>query len=425
MHFRRFLLLCAALATLLPATVPAQLTIEIAGSGSNLIPVAIASFEGESVLERSLTDIVRADLERSGLFRRIETGPLPISDKASVDFANWSTRGADALLTGSVTRNPNGRIEAAFRLWDVTKQASLAGFVFSFPPSDYRAAAHRIADEVYERLTGEKGVFFTRIAYVEKTGSQYALVIADSDGLNRITTVRSNEPLISPTWSPDGSRIAYVGFQLKKPVLYILHLATGRVQVLANYRGSNSAPAWAPDGKQLAIVLTKDGLSQIYLINADGSGLRRLTESSTSINTEPVFSPDGQSIYFTSDRGSSPQTYRIPVQGGEAQRVTFSGTYNVSPHISPNGKLLSYVTRGDLGFQVAVMDLATQQAQVLTDTALDESPHFAPNGRYILYATEVGGRGVLSVVSTDGRTKYRLSQPASDVREPAWGPYLK
>lgn len=424
MYFRSVIFFCAALATLMSSVAHAQLTVEIAGSGANQIPVAVASFEGESVLERSLTDIVRADLERCGLFRRIETGPLPISDKASVDFVNWRTRGADALLVGSMTRTANGRIETAFRLWDVTKQASLASLVFSFAPNDYRAAAHRIADEVYERLTGEKGVFFTRIAYIEKTGSQYALVIADSDGLNRVTTVRSSEPLISPTWSPDGSRIAYVGFQLKKPVLYVLHLATGRVQVLANYKGSNSAPAWSPDGSQLAIVLTKDGMSQVYLINADGGNLRRLTTSS-GIDTEPTFSPDGQSLYFTSDRGGSPQTYRVSTQGGEPQRITFSGSYNVSPHLSPNGKLLSYVTRGDQGFQVTLLDLATQQAQVLTDTAADESPHFAPNGRYILYATEVGGRGVLSVVSTDGRTKYRLTQPASDIREPAWGPFLK
>lgn len=422
--YRRILLKLFAALALCPLVGHAQLTIEISGAGANQIPIAIPPFDGETAMDNSLSDVIRADLQRCGLFRNVETGPQAVAETPQPDFNNWRTRGADALVIASVRRTPDNRIEARFRLFDVVKQSNLAALTYTFAPNDYRAAAHRIADVVYEKLIGEPGMFSTRIAYVEQTGRRYALAVADSDGLNRVVPLRSSEPLISPTWSPDGNLVAYVGFSLKKPVLYILHTATGQIQVLANYKGSNSAPAWAPDGKHLAIVLTKDGPSQLYLINADGSGLRRLTNSG-SIDTEPVFSPDGQYIYFTSDRGGSPQIYRIPANGGDAQRITFEGSYNVSPHISPDGKMLAYIARVDGNFHVAVMDLATQQSQILTDTVADESPSFAPNGRYIVYATETGGRGVLSVVSTDGKTKYRLTQQASDIREPAWGPLIK
>jgi len=407
----------------------AQLSIEITGAGAQRIPVAIAPLAGEGALldgtKSTISAIVRADLERSGLFRALEVPRLVTqpTEASSINYPEWRSRLADAVVFGSVAARSDGRYEVRFMLHDVVKQARLGGVAYTLTREQVRATAHRIADYVYEKLTGEKGVFSTRIADVVKRGERYELQIADADGANEQAMLVSNEPIISPAWSPDGKRLAYVSFQNKKPIVYVQDIEVPKQRIVANFKGSNSAPAWSPDGRQLAVALTRDGTSQLYLIGPDGSNLRRLTNSFV-IDTEPFFSPDGQWIYFTSDRGGSPQIYRMPATGGEAQRITFEGGYNVSPRISPDGRSLAYIARNGGRFQVALMDLATRQSLVLTDSDLDESPSFAPNGRQILLATIVAGRGVLTAVSSDGRVKQRLSLSAGDVREPAWGPLI-
>jgi len=405
----------------------AQLSIEITGAGAQRIPVAIVPFAGENALPPGISTIIRADLERSGLFRGLELPPIvpEPTEATNINYAEWRSRLADALLVGSVQPRPDGRFEARFRLYDVVKQQPLGGVAYTLGKEQLRATAHRISDFVYEKLTGEKGVFSTRIAYVVKRGNRYELQISDYDGAGAETALASFEPIISPVWSPDGKRLAYVSFENKKPVVYVHSLIDGKRRVIANFKGSNSAPAWTPDGNRLAVVLSREGGSQMFMINADGTGLRRLA-TSASIDTEPRFSPDGQWIYFTSDRGGTPQIYRMPATGGEPQRITFEGSYNVTPRISPDGKTIAYITRNPAGkFQVALLDLSNRQVQILTDSDRDESPSFSPNGRMILLATVIDERGVLSAVSADGRVKQRLSTAAGDVREPAWGPFIE
>jgi len=426
MHFslRNLLSLLLAALALLALSAHAQLSIEITGAGANRIPTAIVDFQGEGLLPQGVANVVRADLERSGLFKMVENGGKALPESAQPAFSDWKNRGADALVVGSVLAAADGRYEVRFRLYDVQKQAQLTGFTYLIGAGQYRATAHRISDVIYEKLMGEPGIFSTRIAYVMKSGKRYELQIADADGGNPQTALASHEPIMSPVWSPDGTRLAYVSFEAKKPVVYVHSLTTGQRHVVANFKGSNSAPAWSPDGTKLAVVLTKDGGSQMFAVNADGSGVRRLS-SSSGIDTEPRYAPDGQTLYFTSDRGGSPQIYRLPAVGGDAQRITFEGNYNVTPRPSPDGKTLAFISRNSGRFQLAVLDLASRQVQILTDSAKDESPSFAPNGRMILYASEVGGRGVLAAVSLDGRVKQKLSIHAADVREPTWSPFQK
>jgi len=421
---KKHFLHCMLLLGLAAGTVAhAQLRIETSGVGASQLPIAIAGFVDEASAPQQVSAIVKADLERSGYFKIINTGSA-MSETTPVNFDEWKSRGADALAVGSMQRLADGRFDVRYKLLDTLKSAQLSGFGQAAAPDRLRVAAHKIADDIYEKLMGVRGAFATRISYVTKAGNEYRLEVADADGEGTQTALRSNEPIISPAWSPDGTKVAYVSFENKKPVVYVQDLVSRRRTIIANYKGSNSAPAWSPDGSKLALALSRDGLTQVYIANADGSGLRRLTYTN-GIDTEPQFAPDGQSIYFTSDRSGGPQIYRMSVAGGEAQRVSFRGSYNISPRISPDGKTLAYISRREGNFQLYALDLAADQELRLSDTVKDESPSFSPNGKYIMYATESGRRGSLAVVSVDGRVKYRLSTQAGDIREPTWGPFMK
>jgi len=409
-------------AALLALGAHAQLTIDITTSGGRQIPIAIMPLAGESTQPQSVSEVVGADLARTGLFRLVNTvgiSPTP-TEPSQVNFADWTARSAEALVIGKV-EGQGDRVEVRFRLFDVQKQSQLASYSYLVAPAQLRATAHRIADLIYERLTGDKGAFSTKITYVVKRGTRYELQVADADGFNAQTVLASQEPIMSPSWSPDGSRLAYVSFDQKKPIVVVQNLAQGTTKIVAAHRGNNSAPAWSPDGRFLAVALSKDGLTQVYKISADGGEAQRLTDS-PGIDTQPAFSPDGQWIAFTSDRGGSPQIYRMPAAGGPATRLTFEGTYNVGPRYSPDGKTIAYVSRDSGKFRISTMELANGQVQVLTDGTLDDSPTFAPNGKMILYEASVGGRGQLAAVSGDGRVRQRLTSAAGDVQDPAWGP---
>lgn len=402
----------------------AQFRVEVTGVGLTQLPIAIAPFRGEADAPQKIAAIVQADLERSGQFRHIEGAGAGLDETSRPDVAPWRQRGADSLAVGSVTRLADGRYDVRFRLWDVVRGQDLGGQSYAVATGDLRLAAHRIADLIYEKLTGEKGIFSTRIAYVTKAGARYNLWVADADGENSQSALASPEPIISPAWSANGTQLAYVSFESRKPVVYVHSVSSGQRRLIANFRGSNSAPAWSPDGRTLAVTLTRDGGSQLYTIDAAGGEPKRLTQSS-SIDTEPLYTADGRSIFFVSDRGGAPQVYRMPSTGGEPQRVTFTGGYNISPALSPDGRWLAYISRISGAFKLQVMELASGNVQSVTDTIADESPSFAPNGRLIVYATRQGGKEALMTTTLDGRIKARLAGQGGDIREPDWGPFQR
>ncbi|MFM2035072.1 MAG: hypothetical protein RL459_337 [Pseudomonadota bacterium] len=400
----------------------AQFRVEVSGVGMTQQPVGLPVFKGEDSAPQKIAAIVQADLERSGQFRGINASGTVLDETSRPDMSPWRQKGADSLLTGSVTRLADGRFDVRYRLWDVVRGQDLGAQSFAVVANDLRLVAHRIADQVYEKLTGEKGVFSTRISYVTKSAQKFNLWVADSDGENAQSALASGEPIISPAWSPNGSQLAYVSFESRKPVVYVHDIASGKRRLVANFRGSNSAPAWSPDGKLLALTLSKDQGSQLYVMDAAGGEPRRLTQSG-AIDTEPVFSPDGKTIYFVSDRGGAPQIYKTPVSGGSAERVTFTGSYNISPTISPDGRWLAYISRVSGAFKLHVMDLSNSSVLALTDTQADESPSFSPNSRLLMYATQVQGREALMTTTLDGRLKARLAGQGGDLREPDWGPF--
>ncbi len=430
--------MCGCCAVLLVGSLPQSahgaLSIRITQGVEGALPIAVVPFgwagsePGPAV---DVAEIIAADLERSGRFAPIPRADLPAQpyDKEAVRFAEWRLLGTGNLVIGRVAAQAQDAYTLEFRLFDVFRGDQLAGLRFSLTEHELRGAAHQIADIIYEKLTGEPGAFATRIAYIteyeggeEGAGTYHALQVSDSDGENARTVVDATQPLLSPAWSPDGRRLAYVSFEAKAPWVYVQELASGAREKIAAFQGINSAPAWSPDGGRLALTLSKDGNPEIYILDLRTRETRRLTQNA-AIDTEPAWSPDGRWIVFTSDRGGSPQIYRMPVAGGSAERLTFDGRYNASATFAPDGSKLALIHGDGSVYRVALLNLDDKTLRVLSDTALDESPSFAPNGRMILYATTDAEGATLAAVSIDGRVRHRLGVQQGKVREPAWSPF--
>ncbi len=410
----------------------AALTIEITKGQQGALPIAVIPFGWQGAAPyppQNVAAIIANDLTISGRFSPLAEKDLLArpTDGQQINFRDWRLLGAPNIVVGSVVA-VGERYRVQFQLFDVYREVQQVGFSFEASAEDLRRLAHGISDIIYETLTGERGAFATRIAYVtaknSPEGPMYSLFVADVDGHGAQLIVRSRHPLMSPDWSPDGNRLAYVSFENGRSMIYVQNVQTGARERISAFKGINGAPAWSPDGSRLAMSLSRDGNSEIYLMHLGSKRLQRLTHH-YAIDTEPTWSPDGEWIAFTSDRGGKPQIYRISVRGGKAERLTYDGRQNLKPAYSPDGKRLAMI-RGDGGrYRVAVMELANKMTQILTDARLDESPSFAPNGSMVIYATEFMGRGVLSAVSVDGRVQQRIGlQEGGDAREPAWGPFL-
>lgn len=415
----------------LPGWLQAALTIEITQGMEGAVPIAVVPFAsaGQPVPE-NVAQIIAADLARSGRFAPTAEQDLIArpSEVAAVRFQDWRTLGVDNLVIGKVDALGGGQYRVQFRVFDVFRGRQLTGYSLPASADNLRHVAHRIADIIYEKLTGEPGAFATRIAYViseSRNGQkQYQLQLADSDGYNPSTLLTSPQPLMSPSWSPDGRKLAYVSFEKGRASIFVQDIGTGQRSELAAFAGINGAPSWSPDGRSMALTLSRDGNPEIYRLQLSDKKLTRLTKSA-GIDTEPVFAPDGNSIVFTSDRGGSPQLYRMPVSGGRAQRVTFEGSYNASADFSPDGRSLALVHGEGGRYQIATLDLDNRLLRIVSEGRLDESPSYAPNGSMIIYATETGRRGVLAAVSSDGRFRQQFSLREGNVREPVWSPMPK
>jgi len=420
-----------SLSILLSGLAHSALTIEITQGMEGAAPIAVVPFDisnNRYQPPQDVSGIIAADLARSGRFAPMDARDMlsKPSDIKQVRFQDWRTLGVDSLVIGKVDTAGENKYRIQFRLFDVYRGRQITGHSIPATASQLRYVAHRASDIIYEKLTGEPGAFATHIAYVEsekKAGyKEYRLLLADSDGFNARTLLTSREPLMSPAWSPDGRKLAYVSFENRRATIFVQDAGTGKRRKVAGFAGINGAPAWSPDGTRLALTLSRDGNPEIYSMRLKDGQLKRLTFGQ-AIDTEPVWSPDGKSIVFTSDRGGSPQLYRMSASGGSAKRLTFEGSYNTSADFSPDGRRLAMVT-GDRGrYRIAVLELDSGLFRVVSDGKLDESPSFAPNGSMIIYATESGRRGVLAAVSSDGRFRQRLSVQKGDVREPVWSPY--
>jgi len=416
--------------TLMSANVNAALTIEVTQGVEGALPIAIVPFDTsrlDAELPTDIAEIVANDLNRSGIFKTMDRQKLPAQPHYStqVIYPKWRTAGQEYLVVGRIFQKSPGQYDIQFQLLDVLKQEQLVGYSLPVKKRGLRSSAHEISDLIYEKITGTRGAFNTRIAYVRSQKDEarkYILQVADTDGFNAQTILESDEPLMSPSWSPTGQSLAYVSFENNRPEVFVQHLASAKRSKISGFEGINGAPSWSPNGKMLALVLSKDGNPDIYTLNTTTKRLTRLTRN-RAIDTEPVWSNKGRSIIFTSDRSGTPQLYEVTATGGKPKRITFEGSYNAAASMSPDGKYITMV-HGERGrFKIAQLELATRNLTVLTDGALDESPSFSPNGKMVLYASMRGNNGVLFAVSVDGRSKHKLSDQTGDLREPVWGPY--
>jgi TolB protein len=419
--------------TLLVGTVQAADPLVISSGTDRATPIAVVPFgwQGGSVLPDDMAEIIGNDLRNSGVFEPIaRQNMISLPTQASeVIYRDWQALGAQYALVGSIVPNA-GRLQIQFSLFNVTSQQQVLTGSVGGGVDQLRDMAHHIADQSFEKLTGVKGAFSTRMLYVtaERFGvnnTRYTLQRSDYDGARAVTLLQSREPILSPSFAPDGRRIAYVSFEQKRPRIFVQHIDTGRREQITNFEGLNGAPAWSPDGNRLAFVLSRDGNPEIYVMDMGTRQLRRVTNQ-PSIDTEPFWGKDGQTIYFTSDRSGKPQIYRTNINGGSAERVTFIGNYNANPKLSADEKTLVMIHRQDgyTVFKVAAQDLQRGNLRILSDTSLDESPTVAPNGTMVIYATRQQGRGVLVLASTNGRVRLPLPTAQGEVREPSWSPYL-
>ena len=431
----RVLKACMLLVFLLPLAVKAELVVEVTQGVSEPTPVAVVPFKysGSAALPEDVAQIIDEDLSRSGLFSTLPRSAmlgLP-SVREQVFFRDWRMTQSDFLVIGRIEPVNANRVSITYELYDVLKEQNLMIQPLEADISQLRDAAHFMADKIYEKLTGNRGAFSTRIVYVtaEQFGnerSRYRLEMADWDGNRPRIILESQEPIMSPSWSADGKKVAYVSFESGRPAIYVQYLASGKRERIQSFAGINGAPAWSPDGRQLAMVLSKDGNPEIYVLDTTTSDLQRVTNH-YGIDTEPSWAPDGRSIVFTSDRGGSPQIYRLDIASRQLTRLTYEGNYNAKASLTPDGRFLALIHRSSGSgnkFAVAVLDLKTDRLDILTETGLEESPTIAPNASVVLYATQEGTRGVLSAVSLDGFVRFRMPLRQGDVREPAWSPFL-
>ena len=416
--------------TLMSASVNAALTIQITQGVEGALPIAIVPFDTsrlDAELPTDIAEIVANDLNRSGIFKSMDRQKLPAQPHYSTQvlYPRWRTAGQEYLVVGRIFQKSSGQYDIQFQLLDVLKQKQLVGYSLPIKKRNLRSSAHKISDLIYEKITGTRGAFDTRIAYVslqKDKARKYILQVADTDGYNRQTILESDQLIMSPSWSPTGESLAYVSFENDRPEVFVQHLKSARRSKISGFDGINSAPSWSPNGKMLALVLSKDGSPEIYTLNTTTKRLTRLTRN-RAIDTEPIWGKKGKSIIFTSDRSGTPQLYRVNATGGKPKRITFEGSYNAAASMSPDGKFITMVHSERGQFKIAQLELETGNLTVLTDGTLDESPSFSPNGKMILYASTRGDNGVLFAVSVDGRSKHKLSDQTGDIREPVWGPF--
>lgn len=416
------LAIIAALSPAVISTSYAQLHLEIAKAPEQAPKIAIIPFSND----QTIYPIVESDLNRSGRFTSSSQNLPATAQVNQVNAENWKAAGVPYVVVGTSKPSANGGIEIHYQLYDVEKQTFLLNEVLDVPTSRVRAAGHMISDAIYQALTGIKGDFSGRIAYVLRNpatpNQRYTLQIADTDGEQPKTVLTSRDPILSPAWTPDAKKIAYVSFETKRPAIYLQDLATGQREVLAKFKGLNGAPSFSPDGQYMIFTASMDGNPDIYKMNLATRQLERMTNDS-AIDTEARYAPDGNSFIFTSDRGGSPQIYRYTFNDSSVRRITFKGSFNARGTLSADGKKLALVHRpSGSNYKVAIQDLNTNIVSILTPTSLDESPSFSPNGQMVVYATREGNRGLLSVMSTDGRFRMNLPSEQGEVREPAWAP---